>query len=297
MKMGVELETTNNCLRRADDMREMLNRSLGRLMLAVILLALFTGFAGAAEEFPLRAKYPNLTPISTDELVAAFGKAIIVDSRADSEYDVVHIKGAKNILVGKMKEEDLLALRAKNDAALLVFYCNGIKCPKSYKAAEKATEWGFANVRVYDAGIFTWSETKPELSLFFGKELTAETVKTALISPSKFQAVLLKTDDFITKAKGDQYAVIDIRDPNERSEAPIRLPKLKILTFDVLVDLLQKKSPAVPRSGLLILDNVGKQVDWLQYYLEKEGIKNYYFLSGGVAQWMKDGYDPSGVKK
>jgi rhodanese-related sulfurtransferase len=266
-------------------------------VLAAVLLAFFAGIAGAVEEFPLRAKYPKLTPISTDDLVAVFGKAIIVDSRNESEYDVVHIKNAKNILVGKMKEENLTALRGKSDAALLVFYCNGINCAKSYKAAEKAEGWGFANVRVYDAGIFIWAEKQPERSLFFGKQLTAETVKTALLSDAKFNAVLLKTADFIAKAKSDQYTVIDIRDPNERSEQPIRLPKLKVLAFDLMVSLLEKKSDAVPRSGLLILDNVGKQVDWLQYYLEKEGIKNYYFLSGGVAQWIKDGYDPAGVKK
>ena len=277
-------------------MRQMY-RNFGRLLLTAVLIAFFAGIAGAAEEFPLRVKFPKLTPISTDELIAAFGKAIIVDVRSENEYDVVHIKEAKNILVGKMKEEDLLALRSKNDSALLVFYCNGITCAKSYKAAEKAEGWGFANVRVYDAGIFTWSEKQPEKSLFFGKPLTAETVKTSLISDDKFNAVLLKTVDFIAKAKGDQYSVIDIRDPNERSEQPIRLPKLKVLAFDVLVDQIEKKSAAVPRSGLLILDNVGKQVDWLQYYLEKEGIKNYYFLSGGVAQWLKDGYDPAGVKK
>ncbi len=272
-------------------------RNFGRLVLAAVLLAFFAGIAGAVEEFPLRAKYPKLTPISTDDLVAVFGKAIIVDSRNESEYDVVHIKNAKNILVGKMKEENLTALRGKSDAALLVFYCNGINCAKSYKAAEKAEGWGFANVRVYDAGIFIWAEKQPERSLFFGKQLTAETVKTALLSDAKFNAVLLKTADFIAKAKSDQYTVIDIRDPNERSEQPIRLPKLKVLAFDLMVSLLEKKSDAVPRSGLLILDNVGKQVDWLQYYLEKEGIKNYYFLSGGVAQWIKDGYDPAGVKK
>lgn len=272
-------------------------RNFGRLLLAGVLLAFFAGFAGAAEEFPLRVKFPKLTPISTDELVAAFGKAVIVDSRAEMEYNVVHIKDSKNIPVGKMKEEDLTALRGKTDSQLLVFYCNGITCAKSYKAAEKAEGLGFANVRVYDAGIFTWSETHPEKSVFFDKPMTADTVKNSLISDSKFNAVLLKTGDFITKAKGDQYTVIDIREPNERSENPIQLPKLKVMAFDVLVGQLEKKSAAVPRSGLLILDNVGKQVDWLQYYLEKEGIKNYYFLSGGVAQWLKDGYDKTGVKK
>ncbi len=33
---------------------------------------------------------------------------------------------------------------------------------------------------------------------------------------------------------------------------------------------------------LYIFDAVGKQVKWLQYHLEKEGVSDYYFLKKGV---------------
>lgn len=33
---------------------------------------------------------------------------------------------------------------------------------------------------------------------------------------------------------------------------------------------------------LLIFDQVGKQVKWLQYYLEEYGYENYHFLEGGA---------------
>ena len=32
---------------------------------------------------------------------------------------------------------------------------------------------------------------------------------------------------------------------------------------------------------LLVYDKVGKQVRWFQYFLEREGVKNYYFMKGG----------------
>ena len=32
------------------------------------------------------------------------------------------------------------------------------------------------------------------------------------------------------------------------------------------------------------MDAVGKQVQWVQYYLEMNGYKNYYFLDKGVAE-------------
>ena len=33
---------------------------------------------------------------------------------------------------------------------------------------------------------------------------------------------------------------------------------------------------------LLIYDEVGKQVRWLQYTLERYGIEQYYFMQGGA---------------
>jgi len=33
---------------------------------------------------------------------------------------------------------------------------------------------------------------------------------------------------------------------------------------------------------LFIYDEVGQQVRWFQYALEKEGIKNYYFMEKGA---------------
>jgi len=277
----------------------MVNKLYHRVILLVVaVIMLGGGIAMAADnlEFPLRAKYPDLTPIETEELAAIFADSIIVDSRNHAEYNVVHMKGAQNILVGKMQEDDLLALRAKDDATPLVFYCNGTTCSKSYKAAHKAVGWSFTNVKVYDPGIFYWAQHQPQYAEFFGKQMTAESVKTDFISKDDFERVNLSTADFLAKVNSGKYTVIDIRDPNERSEAPIRIPKMKVLSFDLLVSFLEKQSKAVPRSSLLILDNVGKQVDWLQYYLVKEGVTDYYFLKKGVLQWQKDGYDQSGKK-
>lgn len=36
------------------------------------------------------------------------------------------------------------------------------------------------------------------------------------------------------------------------------------------------------RKTLLVYDKVGKQVRWFQYYLEQQGLKDYYFLAGGA---------------
>ncbi len=267
----------------------------GVLVLTGVLL-LGSTLAQAEEEFPLRAKHPAITPITTAELAAVYDQAIIVDSRDAMEFKVIHMKGAHNFLVAKMQEADLSGLRPKDGPAPLVFYCNGITCEKSYDASEKAAKWGFANVKVYDAGIFTWAKEQPERTLIFDQPQTAETIKTSLISKEKLAEKMLAPAEFIAKSKDTSYTIIDIRGTNERKEIPIKLPKLKVMPLDTMVKLLEEKSPAIPSKGLLIIDIVGKQVSWVQYYLEQQGATDYFFLKGGGAEWKKEGFNETGGK-
>lgn len=262
----------------------------------LLLITSVKALASDNPEYPLRAKYPYLSMIETDELLAIYDQAIIVDARNKAEYDVVHIAGAQSMPVETMKEEQLLAVRGKNSDTPIVFYCNGIVCFKSYEAGKKAHEWGFSNVRVYDDGIFRWAQSHPERTEFFGRPLTAETVKTAFISREKLDQVSLPTVDFIARAKSGDFTIIDIRDPNERSGAPVRLPKVKVLPLDIFVPLLGDGGRAVPQDHLLIMDNAGSQIEWVQYYLEKAGVTDYFFLKGGVRQWKEDGYGEAGNK-
>jgi rhodanese-related sulfurtransferase len=95
-------------------------------------------------------------------------------------------------------------------------------------------------------------------------------------------------------AKSGDYQVVDIREPREKTEYPITLPNLSESTIDQLVKRLEKGDFANKR--LLVLDNVGKQVIWAKYYLDRHGIKDYYFLKGGVRQWRAEGLDSKGDK-
>ncbi len=278
----------------------MIQNRTGEKKTIVMVVAMFvaafvclTGLSDAAE-YPLRAEYPMVNPISTAELTQLFGSAIIVDVRNQAEYDVVRIVGAKNILVGKMTEGDLLKLRGKNDKTPLVFYCNGITCMKSYKASKAAMDMGFTGVRCYDDGIFNWAKANPNKTEFFGKVVDAAVLQADLLSDEKFNRALITPQEFLAKSKTGEYVVFDIRDPNERSETKFSLPKMKVMSFDTMVELINKNSKAIPMSNILIADNVGKQTKWLQYYLDRKGIKNYYFMKGGIRQWKKEGLGESG---
>ena len=243
-----------------------------------VLSALASGTL-LAEDYPLRAKYPQETFVTTAEL-ASSAQAIIVDVRDQTEYDVLHIDGARLLPVETLKLEELQALRPAGDTRRIIFYCNGVTCEKSYKAASKAAFWEVPNTAVYDAGIFAWAQAHPERSRFFDGVLSPETIRSALIPAASFEAACLEPAAFRAQAADPAYRVYDIREKSDRIAHPMTFSNDVRLTLDGFVAALGKGE--IPKSKLLLYDNVGKQVVWLQYYLEKHGIKDYAFLKGGV---------------
>lgn len=239
--------------------------------------------AGASDEFPLRAKYPELPVISLDDLAKDYDSIVVIDVRSRFEYDVIHVDKAKHVPVsnttfGKNLEETLGGDKSKKAAV----YCNGHTCAKSYKAAKKAKELGFTNVMVFDAGIFEWTMAHPERSTLLG-QTPAE--KSKIIPKDQFKARLIDAAVFEEKIAGDPKAfVIDARDPIQRKQNPEYKVKPRLMPMDKLVAQLENKGFKKMAQGktMYIFDAVGKQVRWLQYHLEENGMTDYYFLKGGV---------------
>jgi rhodanese-related sulfurtransferase len=262
-------------------------------VLAITLPSALATLEGKAPEFPLREKYPLLPTISTEDLLA-LENPVVIDARNAVEYDVIHVDGALNQLVGDMEKKFLDGVRKHHPDAPIVFYCNGVTCSKSYKAGEKARVWGFDNFFVYDAGIFAFAETAPERAVFFGEALDAKSVGEKLISKEELEKSCKPPAEFIELMRSGDWRIYDVRDKTERQEAPIKVGKMAKVTMDEFVSFLDRG--AVPKSKILIFDNVGKQVRWLQYYLEKAGVTNYVFLDGGVGAWLDAGLDERGEK-
>lgn len=251
----------------------------------LVLVCVFGGSMAFADEFPLRKDFPELQPISTEELAEKYanGEVAVVDVRSQFEYETIHVKDAKNVpLAKKSFVNDLQAVRGKNDATALVFYCNGTTCAKSYRGAKKAQEDGFKNCFVYDAGIFSWTKAHPEWSTLLN-QTPADPGK--LISKDALTARMLSFTDFKAKTASEDSVVIDIRDPMQR-KVRLDLPKERNIPLDRFENLL--KSGDMKDKELLIYDAVGKQVRWLMYHLEQNGYTNYVFLSGGVRKATGD---------
>ncbi len=255
-----------------------------------ILLASLLTFTSSvfAADFPYREKYPSIPYISTQDLAAkdAKGEVVVVDVRSSIEYNVIHTATAIHIpLSRKTFTEDIRKLMADNPAKAIAFYCNGVKCLKSYEAAEKAVnELKCDRCYVYDAGIPEWSQVYPDLTILLGKQLTDT---SQLIPAAEFKKRCLPADQFKVKASEPGSLVIDVRDFVQASGKIPGLESARTIPLDQFIPNFVEKGAEKDKT-LLIFDQVGKQTEWLMYYLKGNGYQKYSFLDGGATAVLGD---------
>lgn len=234
-----------------------------------------------AEEFPLRLKYSSVVPITTGELSKNYSSYTIIDVRSRFEYHVIHIKKSISLPLSDEAFAPKLASIVDSKSSPIVFYCNGITCAKSYKAATKVSALGYSNVFAYDAGIFTWTETYPDRAVLLG-ESPVDTSK--LISKEQFESRLLPVEVFSERAVGADSVIFDVREEMQKAKTPSFARNAVNMSMDKLVYWMSMSGfqENMKDKELYIFDAVGKQVRWLQYHLEKNGFENYYFLKKGA---------------
>ncbi len=81
-----------------------------------VLLLVMPGLAyslanAASDEYPMRARYPDVRIITTADLAKQYASVVIVDVRTKYEYDTLHIKDAILLPLGTKFGEGALALR------------------------------------------------------------------------------------------------------------------------------------------------------------------------------------------
>ena len=254
--------------------------------IAIVCLAGWLIPAGATE-FPYRKDYPGIPTIDTEPLFAGYnaGEIIIVDVRSKIEYDVIHPDGAVHVPIAKKGFiNQVKALMSKNPGKKFAFYCNGITCLKSYKAAKKAQEAGLANCFAYDSGIPAWAAFFPEKTQLLGKTLVDP--EKQLIPKADFKQKCLPFDAFKSQIAAKGGMAIDVRDHIQRSKKLPGLDKSKAIPMDKFIPHFVAKK-AHQNKPLFIYDQVGKQVRWLEYYLVENGYNEYYFLKGGATAVLK----------
>ncbi len=259
--------------------------NLAQALAALVLLAtayeataVMTRAQLADPAFPYRKQYLSVDVLSTDELAQRFGDVVVVDVRSKYEYETLHVKGAVNIPLEAKDFTDRVRQLRQTTGRPVVFYCNGVTCRKSYDAAVVALTARIDGCYAYDAGVFAWAKAHPELTVVLGKS----PIKPGdLISSEAFEARLLAPKDFEARI-GANSIVLDVRDRRQRDTPlfPFREQRVPLDNREGINKIVEQAK----REGktLLIYDAVGRQVRWLQYQLERAGLKDYYFMKGGA---------------
>lgn len=247
------------------------------LLLGFLILAFG---ARAADEFPGREIFPLIPVIELADLYKNFDKYTVVDARSAYEYDTLRIKGAYNVPVASAdfdkRVQELVAKHKKP----IAFYCNGKTCYKSYKATLRARSNGVKDCVAFDAGIFDWVKAHPEL----GELLGQSPVNPAhLIGGGELKAHMLAPGEFAKSASAKGAIVLDVRDPFQRDGIGFFPDVEKLVPLDRTEELNKYIQLAkAQKRPLLIYDEAGKQVRWLQYRLERAGLKDYHFMQHGA---------------
>lgn len=260
-------------------------RTIKLLLLTLLFSATINSYAKSTE-FPGRVKYPTVSYIKIADFQKIKDKVIIVDVRSAYEHKTLRIKGALNIpLSSSGYVSNMKKLRKENPNKQIVVYCNGKTCMKSYKAALKCKQHDIKNVVSYDAGIMDWATTYPNDAVLLDenpinpkKVISKKTFKTFLIAPEKFE----------NKIGQGNVLVLDVRDRFQRDATglfPGKEQRVYINNASGLDKYIAKANRE--EKTLLIYDEVGKQVRWLQYYLEGQGADSYFFMKGGVVSYYK----------
>ena len=182
----------------------------------------------------------------------------VVDARNPEEFQEVHIKGAISVPVKQW--ENYVSRLPSDRTARIVFYCNGVKCGKSKKAAYKAIAMGYENVLIYAEGMPVWEEKG--LPIYAGPDYEKR-IETTKIPPSDLNIMLEK--------QANDFTIVDVRDIEEYNEGHIPgAINIPVATFASQSEVLDKKKK------IIVYCNSGGRSYNAYRKLIKLGYKNIY---------------------
>lgn len=243
-------------------------RSFRWLLLGIIVF----GFGLQAEAQDVQKH--SYTVITTTELKAMMDskteKPVIIDARNPEEFQDVHIPGAINIPEKKFK--DYVKRLPRDKAAKLVFYCNGVKCGKSKRAAKKTFAMGYQNLFVYAEGMPVWEEYG--LPIITGPDYEAK-IETTKVSPQELKALI--------DSQKNNFTIVDVRDKEEYAEGHIPgAVNIPLASFAARSGELDKKKT------IIVYCNAGNRSYKAYRKLMKLAYKKYY--QALFADWKAAGY-------
>jgi rhodanese-related sulfurtransferase len=240
--------------------------------------------------------YPNVIGLDYVKKIAD-GKTVglVIDSRPKkTKYDKGHIPGAISLPTSQF--EKMKGMLPADKKTPLVFYCGGLACPLSHKAAYLAQAMGYKNIGVLATGYPSWKKA-------YGAGVAAAAAKSAPAKksgPLKAGASEGSVDPAaFAKALGNNPSsvmVIDVRDDKEFAAGSIT--GAVHMPADKLEKKLEDKSwkPAKPIVFVCSTGARSGEAYYMVLDLRPDLKDQTYFLDGEVAYDGKGGYKYSAPK-
>lgn len=211
--------------------------------------------------------------VDTTQLKAMLDKKqefTLIDARTKEEFDEAHIVKAVNIQE-KTFEQSVSVLPADKNA-LLVLYCNGVKCGKSKKVAAIAEAAGYLNIMIYGEGFPVWEEKGMPIAAGPGYGKKIETTK-------------LTAQDMKNMIDGGSrdYVIVDVRDESEFREGHIPF------AINIPTEAFASRSVILPKEKkVIVYCNSGARSYTAYRKLGKLAYPNIYQTL--FADWKAAGY-------
>jgi rhodanese-related sulfurtransferase len=165
---------------------------------------------------------------------------VLVDARPGRLFSKGHVPGAVSIPDSEFdKHVDKLPA---DKAVSLVFYCGGLECNLSEKAAAKARKLGYTNVKTYPEGYPGWSKAYPSATAAETAAPAAAPAKqVADIVPGKEKGSISNAsfEKLVREAPG-AVLFVDVRDPNEYARGHLKG------AINIPINELEKKLDTLP---------------------------------------------------
>lgn len=193
--------------------------------------------------------------------------ALVVFPLSPIEFDNQHIQGSVNIVMDMLPYE-----LPDNKNQPLVFYCLGVKCVASWRAAEQAVALGYQNVYAFREGIPGWDKA--------GYPLVSDNplpdVEVTRISTLELAEALANEDILLLDINLKEDARKFHIDHEKRRHIPL--------------DELKVSLPQLPKEKrIVVICLKGRRSPTAVQYLIGQGYQDVVMVEGGVQQWVLEG--------
>lgn len=231
----------------------------------VAVLALFLSTL-VINSLALAKEYTEVDAATVKKMMAS-ADTLVIFPLSPIEFNNLHIKDSINIPI------DNLETQLPDDKSIkLVFYCLGVKCVASWRAAEKAVELGYKNVYAFREGLPGWTAAGyPTVTVEKLPDVKVKRISTAeLASKLATEPVVLVDVNF--NADAHKFHI----DHAKRVHIPLDELHLKVAELD------QNKET-------IVLCLKGHRAPTAARYLIGKGFTDVKVVEGGVQMWVMDG--------